>query len=80
MFPNPAKDIVTLQFDGGANAQATISVLTIEGKEVMRREVNENTEQFTEQIDLSKLPAGMYIVTVKQGETVISKQVALKSN
>lgn len=80
VFPNPAKDIVTLQFDGGANAQATISVLTIEGKEVMRREVNENTEQFTEQIDLSKLPAGMYIVTVKQGETVISKQVALKSN
>lgn len=79
VFPNPAEDIVTLQFNGGSAAQATITVMTIDGKEVMRREINENTEQFTQQLDLSKLAAGLYIVTVKQGDTVVSKQVALKS-
>ena len=78
IFPNPTADIVNINFAGGNKENATITVSSIEGKEIIRLELVGSGEQFTEQIDLSKLSKGLYLITVKQGNTLISKQVALK--
>lgn len=78
VFPNPAVDIVNIQFDGGAKAETTILVLDIQGKEVMRKQVNENPEQFNTQLNLSELASGVYVISVQQGDQITSKQISLK--
>ena len=74
LFPNPATEFVTLNFAGGSNETVTVTLLSIEGKEIIRMKLNGTGETFSEQLNVSKLPKGLYIVTVKQGETVVSKQ------
>jgi C-terminal processing protease CtpA/Prc len=74
LFPNPATEFVTLNFAGGSNESVTVTLLSIEGKEIIRMKLNGTGEAFSEQLNVSKLPKGLYIVTVKQGETVVSKQ------
>jgi hypothetical protein len=41
---------------------------------MMRLEINANLEQFSEQINIEKLPKGIYLLTIKQGKTVLSRQ------
>lgn len=78
VFPNPAVDIVNIQFDGGIDAETSISVLDIQGKEVLRQQVTENPEQFNIQLNLSELATGVYLISLQQGDQVISKQISLK--
>jgi C-terminal processing protease CtpA/Prc len=78
VFPNPAVDVVNITFEGGIKAETSILVLDVQGKEVLRQQVNENPEQFNMQLDLSKLASGVYLISVLQGDQVISKQISLK--
>lgn len=78
VFPNPAKDIVMVQFEGGLASNTTIRVLTVDGKEVLNRTLGENNAAFSEQMDLTALPRGLYLISVTQGENTISSQVVLQ--
>lgn len=74
LFPNPASQIINVNFNAVSNDPINISINNIEGKEMMRLEINANLEQFSEQINIEKLPKGIYLLTIKQGKTVLSRQ------
>jgi hypothetical protein len=74
LFPNPASQIINVNFNAVSYDPINISINNIEGKEMMRLEINANLEQFSEQINIEKLPKGIYLLTIKQGKTVLSRQ------
>lgn len=68
MYPNPAKDVVTLQYDL-AVANATVEVFDLTGRLIQN--VALNSVIGSSELNVSAYPAGVYLVLVKQGEAVV---------
>ena len=68
MYPNPAKDFVTLQYDL-AVANATVEVFDVTGRLI--HNVALNSFSGTNELNVSAYPAGVYLVLVKQGAAVV---------
>ena len=64
VFPNPAKQTLTVSLDG-MNDKAEIKVYNIMGNLVMRHVTNNRNTQ----LNVSKLPAGVYMVSASDGIT-----------
>jgi len=58
MYPNPACDRITV--DGAAENNLKIAIYNVFGELMLQRELNYQINE----IDISKLPAGMYIIKV----------------
>ncbi|MCB0396969.1 MAG: PKD domain-containing protein [Flavobacteriales bacterium] len=67
LYPNPANDHCTLQFDLQSEANLTISVSNAIGKLVSREQVR--IQRGVHKVDMHQLPAGVYHVVV-QGDGV----------
>jgi hypothetical protein len=66
VYPNPAGSILNLNVDGIKGEDILdISILNMEGKLVMQKLIDKMQE-----IDISKLPAGIYMAQVKIDEKV----------
>ena len=62
MYPNPAKDQVTISLDNTEEIIATINVIDVLGKQVIRlNKVNE----ITKSVDISSLNAGIYFIEIE---------------
>lgn len=64
LFPNPAGEMINVSLEG-MNAKAEIKVYNIMGNLVMRQITNKTNTQ----INVSKLPAGVYMVSASDGIT-----------
>ena len=69
MYPNPAKDVVTLQYDL-AVTNATVAIFDVTGRLIHEGALNSVTG--TNELNVSAYPAGVYLVLVKQGAEVVS--------
>ncbi|TAF08787.1 MAG: T9SS C-terminal target domain-containing protein [Flavobacteriia bacterium] len=69
MFPNPAKDVVTLQYDLAIN-NATVTIFDVTGRLIQN--VALNSFSGTNELNVSAYPAGVYLILVKQGVAVVS--------
>ncbi|MEM6800436.1 MAG: T9SS type A sorting domain-containing protein, partial [Bacteroidota bacterium] len=68
VYPNPAKDVVNLEYIG-----QSVDILEIEfrnslGQIVKSLEMKPFANQKARQIDISNLPTGIYNIAIKQGE------------
>jgi hypothetical protein len=66
-YPNPATDILTVSFAKTAMIESTLRLFAMDGKCVITKEVLANNDQEYE-LNVSSLPAGMYILELQQGE------------
>lgn len=71
LTPNPVMNNVFVTF-GKLNAKAQLFVTTLNGSIVKQVALAENSVQAT--IDATALPAGTYIITIKEGNTVQTKK------
>ncbi|HEU4858553.1 MAG TPA: T9SS type A sorting domain-containing protein, partial [Chitinophagaceae bacterium] len=62
IFPNPAREMINVSLEG-MNAKAEIKIYNIMGNLVMRQVTNKTNTQ----INVSKLPAGVYMVSAGDG-------------
>ncbi len=69
MYPNPAKDVVTLQYDL-AVANATVAIFDVTGRLIHDGALNSVTG--SSELNVSAYPAGVYLVLVKQGAAMVS--------
>jgi hypothetical protein len=75
-YPNPAKDIVTIQADNLSENQLILQVATYEGKELFRGKYAVVNGQFKLKLDLSHLKSGIYFFRLTTRTTqLISKVV-----
>jgi uncharacterized repeat protein (TIGR01451 family) len=70
IYPNPVSDLLTLEITS-LTGSCLLSVLNLSGQELMQQQINEKTTQ----IDLSKLPDGVYFVKLISGNTVEVRKI-----
>ncbi|MEN0005274.1 MAG: HYR domain-containing protein [Bacteroidota bacterium] len=68
LFPNPARDLVTLSMDQVIGEEATITIFNTNGQ-MMQQLQYDTVENTTEEISIDKLPAGTYFVNVRTSTT-----------
>jgi len=68
LYPNPAKQSVTLEINLSENQECLCSITDISGKEYYRDNFNVNKGYFTKNIDLSAMPLGIYFVNIRNNK------------
>jgi len=69
LYPNPAKESVQLVITGAENATAHITITDIQGKVMSETAIQLGIGKNTQHLDISTLPAGMYVVQVQAGNS-----------
>ena len=80
MYPNPSLDgTVNIVYENKNTAAATntIRVYAVNGEQVYETTTLNNNGFFTQQLDLSFLDSGMYVLQFESGDTTISKKLIL---
>ncbi|MDQ1769254.1 S8 family serine peptidase [Labilibaculum sp. A4] len=69
LYPNPAKNFVTLYIQGNIQSKVRISSLTGKTIQILTLDQESNS------IDISNLPSGMYFISIEDGDEIISKKL-----
>ncbi len=75
LYPNPAKATVNLEFNTLKDGKAHIRLSDVTGKEVLTENEQNINGRYSRQIDVSKLPAGIYLLEVDDGEYITSRKL-----
>lgn len=78
VFPNPAQDILNIQVLNDKFADASIRILTVDGKEMINRSLQTIDGLQTSQVNVAGLAAGMYFVKVSTNEGIVVEKVMIK--
>ena len=73
VFPNPAHSGVNINFTA-TGASTTLQIINEKGQPVIQKQIASSKGSNNIYIDISSLPAGIYIVSLKANNTVSSKQ------
>lgn len=74
MYPNPNQGAFSLDFEIPAGA-TTITIVDVDGKEVFKKEMPDFNGIFSDRIDISEQPSGVYFLNIIQGEKRVVKKV-----
>jgi hypothetical protein len=77
VFPNPVANSLSLGFDTEIAGQATISIMDAKGATVKAQTETMSAGRQSRQVDVSHLPAGTYIIMVKNA-TMAAQQKFVK--
>ena len=78
VFPNPSRDIFNVSFVSDEIQNVTIKVVNMIGEEVHANELVEFVGQYTNKIDLSTQPKGVYFLEITSDNGGINKKVVLQ--
>jgi len=68
IFPNPAIEVVSIQFDEPVDGEIVLSVLDSQGRLVKRDMIESSIVE--KQINMQDLPAGIYYIRMTKGKLV----------
>ncbi|MEM0576558.1 reprolysin-like metallopeptidase [Flavobacterium polysaccharolyticum] len=77
LFPNPSNGNFKVEFSSVSNLPIMVSVVDVLGRSVYQKQY-EKTTNFSEVIDLKKIMAGVYLVTVEDGERKEVKKIVVQ--
>ncbi|MCB0589308.1 MAG: T9SS type A sorting domain-containing protein, partial [Phaeodactylibacter sp.] len=76
LFPNPARDQVTIGFRQAIGGEMTVRLLNLQGQVVQQQRFPEAGRQL--QLNTSGLPAGVYFVNVQTEEGAFTEKLILQ--
>lgn len=77
VFPNPAKNVLNVALNSENQQDVSISIITVDGKEVMARSVNLYGNDFVS-LNISEIPSGFYFVKVSTKNGVLVQKVIIE--
>ena len=77
VYPNPSRGNFTVQFNSTSNSTITIAVYDISGRIIFENNYT-NTGLFSQNIQLTTLQAGVYIVNVNDGDKKEAKRIIIE--
>ncbi|MEZ4990992.1 MAG: PDZ domain-containing protein [Saprospiraceae bacterium] len=77
LYPNPTDGNLRLRFSGEA-VPTKIEINDMNGKNMYRERLNRFSGQYDENIDLSDLPSGVFLLTIRQNDKVYTEQIVVK--
>lgn len=78
LFPNPAKDQITLTFEAGTDQIVTIRILSISGQEVMKQEINATDGKNTLSINTGHIDSGLYLIHLEDTRGNIYRKLIIE--
>jgi len=78
VYPNPASNLITIEFDSESKANSTITVFNQLGQTLIEKEMNIESTKKVYQFNISHLQKGMYIIRIADGEGVITIKQFIK--
>ena len=73
IYPNPVKDELWVQTDQGLTSSQSVVLLDVYGKVLLSKSFSEKTS-----LDISDLPAGIYVLCIKKFGVIISMKKLVK--
>ena len=75
LYPNPAKDMVTVTLSQNILNTTDISLIDIQGKtiNIPKKEFNSTVE-----LDVSSLNSGMYFIQLRSGNNIITEKLVVE--
>jgi subtilisin-like proprotein convertase family protein len=77
LFPNPSDGNFKIEFSSVSSLPIVVSVVDVLGRKVYQKQY-ETTANFSELIDLKKIMAGVYVVTVEDGDRKEVKKIVIQ--
>jgi hypothetical protein len=74
IYPNPAKDIITIDFSKNYNGQSIVNIYNIYGSLIKAETLNQNQQG----IDIRDLSNGLYLVTIKSKESTQNQKLIIQ--
>jgi uncharacterized surface protein with fasciclin (FAS1) repeats len=78
VYPNPAAEFVTLSYTASANENVSYRMTDLSGKSVIVRDLGIRNGAQIENIDLSNVASGMYILEITSGTKRSVQKVSVK--
>ena len=78
LFPNPTDGKIRLCFDETMQGKASVEVFDLLGERMLMKNINSLPIGGTLNLDLNRLPPGLYIVKLSSDNGIFSKKVILK--
>jgi len=78
VFPNPAKGQATIELQSRENALLTCRLLDVNGREIQRSVWETSVGTNIRNLDLSRLPAGMYCVLLGGADGVVARKLVVE--
>lgn len=75
LYPNPAQDRLTVELPVRRFEELTVEVLDMQGRVMMKKQIQFNTESLSASIDVASLEAGMYLVRISDQQTSLTKKL-----
>lgn len=77
MYPNPAQDEVTLQFDSQHALPGMISIIDLQGKEIYSQNFSSFEGQNRMRLHTGNLPEGVYVVNISSDRGMINEKLVV---
>ncbi|HSQ44462.1 MAG TPA: T9SS type A sorting domain-containing protein, partial [Ginsengibacter sp.] len=77
LYPVPASTAITISFDAYSKGQATVAIINQLGQEVYNKQVAVSSGINLNNIDVSSLKAGVYILKVNNGQDIQTKKLII---
>lgn len=78
VYPNPTEGQFRLKFKQEEKAKTLIEITDLQGKTILKEDLEKFSGEFDKQFDLSKNGKGVYVVNVIQGKEKTTKRVVIK--
>lgn len=77
IYPNPSNGIFTIELNKKAN-NASYKIFNMEGRMVASSKISSSGFDTKQQVNVSHLPNGTYVVQVENGSETFSKKLIIK--
>ncbi|MCB0851331.1 MAG: T9SS type A sorting domain-containing protein, partial [Bacteroidetes bacterium] len=64
LYPNPGSEFMTLELESSHLGELDLYLLDINGREVWKKTVVKGSQNLSEKLDVSQLPAGLYLLKI----------------
>ncbi len=77
IYPNPAKDVLSVDFETNLNSLANIELISFDGKVVYQKAIAAGTK-FNHQIETAIFPSGIYLIKIDTNQGFTTRRVVLQ--
>ena len=78
IYPNPTKDIVSIEFNSKSNEKLNFILTDTSGREVKKFQLDAKIGTNIQKLSLSGLPDSIYFITISDGKTIILTKKVIK--
>jgi hypothetical protein len=75
VYPNPAKDLLTIDISNATSLNNNYSIYDAKGGLIAQKKLEGASTKYTQKIDISSYPSGMYFVIVSLDGSLTSKKI-----